>query len=135
MLVGAFFVLVAQAAANESCAGMAYRDQRQIDTKIRVHDLRGVAIDEQNVPVPGVCVGLFTESDHKLIATIRTNDGGIFRFRSISRGTYRLVAECQAFGAANSLVIVGWRGERSIVVRMRTVGIDTTSYVEKSVPR
>jgi len=38
--------------SGSSCAAMVYGDQNQIDTKLRVRDLKGIVIDEQNVPVP-----------------------------------------------------------------------------------
>jgi hypothetical protein len=126
---------IAQGSADESCSAMAYRDQNQIDTKIGIRDVQGVAIDAANVPVPGVCVGVFTEPDHRLILTVMSDDRGKFRLPGIGRGTYRLVAEYQAFGAANSLVVVGKRGERSVVIRMLPRRIDSTSYIEKSISR
>jgi hypothetical protein len=42
--LGLFFVLTAHAGTNESCEGMPYRDQNQIDTKIRIRDLTGITI-------------------------------------------------------------------------------------------
>jgi hypothetical protein len=134
-VVAACLIVVTQASANEPCTAMAYRDQNQVDTKIHIQDVKGVAIDEGSVPIPGVCVGVFAEPDHRLIAIARTDANGKFRLPSIGRGTYRLVAEYQGFGVANSTIIVGKKGENSVVVRMRPAGIDSTSYVEKAVPR
>ena len=57
---------------------------------------------------------------------MKTDDNGKFRFQRIGRGMYRLVAEYPAFGTANTVAIVGGQGERSLVVRMRPAGIDTT---------
>ena len=42
MTLGLSFVLTAHAGTNESCEGMPYRDQNQIDTKIRIRDLSGI---------------------------------------------------------------------------------------------
>jgi Carboxypeptidase regulatory-like domain len=102
-VVAACLALVIQASANGPCAAMAYRDQNQVDTKIRIHDVKGVVIDGVSVPIPGVCVGVFAEPDHRLLATAKTDADGKFRLPSIGRGTYRLVAEYQGFGVANSL--------------------------------
>ena len=53
-----------------------------------------------------VCVGLFTEADHRLIAATKTNDEGEFKLNNIAPGQYRLVTKCEAFGAANARVRV-----------------------------
>jgi len=114
---------------------MVYGDQNQIDTKLRVRDLKGIAIDEQNVPVPGVCVGLFSEPGHKLMSVTTTSDDGTFKFRAAAKGTYRLVAQYDSLGVANSVVIIGTGGRKSLTIRMRPKGIDTTSYFEGADPR
>jgi Carboxypeptidase regulatory-like domain len=134
-LVSGIAVPMADAVAGEPCGGMIYRDVNQIDTKIRVRQMRGFAVDKQDIRVPGVCVGLFTDSDHKLIAAVKTSADGAFEFQKVRKGSYRLVVEYEAFGTANSVVTLGWRGATSMVVRMQARGIDTTSYVEGSVPR
>ena len=44
--------------------------------------------------ITGLCLGLFTEDTHKLIATIATGDGkeaGVFSIPKVKRGRYRLV--------------------------------------------
>src|SRR5690242_17904735 len=92
-VVAACFTVVGQASASVPCTAMAYRDQNQVDTKIHIHDVKGATIDEGSRPIPGVCVGVFAEPDHRLIATAKTDADGKFRLPSIGRGTYRLVAE------------------------------------------
>jgi hypothetical protein len=121
--------------SGNSCVAMVYRDQNQVDTKLRVRDLKGIAIDEQNVPVPGVCVGLFSEPEHRLVSVTTTSDDGKFKFRASAKGTYRLVAQYDGLGIANSVVIVGTGGRKSLTIRMRPRGIDTTSYFEGADPR
>jgi hypothetical protein len=121
--------------SGSSCEAMVYRDQNQIDTKLRVRDLKGIAIDEQNVPVPGFCVGLFSEPGHRLVSVTTTSDDGTFKFRAAAKGTYRLVAQYDGLGVANSVVIIGTGGRKSLTIRMRPKGIDTTSYFEAADPR
>src|SRR6476469_559780 len=134
-MVAVCSAVIAQGSADESCSAMAYGDQNQIGTKIRIRYVQGVAIDAANVPVPGVCVGVFTEPDHRLIGTVKTDDSGKFRLPSIGRGTYRLVAEYQAFGVANSLVVVGTRGQKSVRRPIPPGGNDSTRLNQKSSPR
>ncbi|MGA7412463.1 MAG: carboxypeptidase-like regulatory domain-containing protein [Bryobacteraceae bacterium] len=91
--------------------------------------LSGKAIDGEGVPVPGVCVGLFTEGDHRLIIANATGPDGDFKLGEVPKGRYRLVAKCEAFGAANARVRIG-RGATSVILKMRPAGIDTTSFIE-----
>ncbi|MBV9611287.1 MAG: hypothetical protein JO091_02395 [Acidobacteriaceae bacterium] len=120
---------------GSSCAEIVYRDENQIDTKIRIRDLKGITINGQNFRIPGVCIGLFSEPEHRLVAVTKTSDDGAFTFHPAAKGTYRLVAEYDGLGVANSVVIIGMRGRRSLTIRMRPKGIDVTSYVEGAHPR
>ena len=117
-------------AAGVSCDGMPYRDDNQIDTKLRLRRIEGIALVTQGVAVPGVCVGLFTESSHKLIAAVRTDGDGHFQMSKIAKGEYRLIAEIDPFGSANARVRIGFRGSSLIRLRVRPRGLDTTSYFE-----
>ena len=108
---------------------MSYDNRNQIDYgPLKLRSLQGKAVDPDGVPVPGVCVGLFTESDHRLIVATATLANGEFQMKDAPTGYYRLVAECPPFGAANARVRLG-RGAASVVLKMRPVGVDTTSYV------
>ena len=114
----------------QPCGNMEYEDRNQIDYgPVAVGQLRGKAVDLNAVPVPGVCVGLFRESDHSLIASTATSDDGEFTLKNPPRGDYRLVARYPAFGTANARVRIG-RGAKNLILRMRPSDIDTTSYVE-----
>lgn len=107
---------------------MSYDNRNSIDYgPLNLRSLRGKAVDPNGVPVPE-CVGLFTESDHKLIAATATLANGESRMKDAPAGYYRLVAKYPPFGAANARVRLG-RGAASVILRMRPVGVDTTSYV------
>ena len=124
------FAQAFSAVAAEPCADMAYENRNQIDYgPLALGRLRGKAVDQTGVPVPGVCVGLFRESDHSLTVATETSTNGQFELRNPPRGDYRLVATYPAFGTANARVRFG-RGASIVVVRMRASGIDTTSYIE-----
>lgn len=83
-------------------------------------------------PVPA-CLGLFTEEDHRLIASAVADEKGRFRFRPISEGRYRLVVRDpqNAFCIANMpLRLARWRREKAkaLVIHLRPSGIDDCSY-------
>src|SRR4051794_31172797 len=90
------FALVALALSlpgAEPCGNMAYENRNQIDYgPLPLSHLRGKAVDLSGVPLPGVCVGVFTESDHSLIASTATSAKGEFTLKNPPRGDYRLVA-------------------------------------------
>ena len=122
--------LVLPLCGGNLCASMAYENRNQVDySPLALMQLRGKAIDPSGVPIPGVCVGLFRESDHSLVAVSATDADGMFVLKSPPPGDYRVVATYSAFGTANARVRLG-RGARSVVLRMRPSGIDTGSYIE-----
>ena len=69
---------------------MAYEDRNQVDYgPLPVSQLKGKAVDLSGGPVPGVCVGLFKESDHSLIASTTTSANGEFTLKNAPRGESR----------------------------------------------
>ena|ERR1035438_428879 len=118
------------ALGGQPCNEMVYEDRNQVDYgPIGLRQLHGKAVDRDGVAVPGVCVGLFSEADHRLITATETRAKGDFRLRDVPKGNYRLVAKYEAFGTANARVFVG-RGAAGVILKMRTAGTDTTSYIE-----
>src|SRR5215213_586479 len=86
-------------------------------------------------PVPGACLGLFTEKNHQLIATSVANDKGYFRFSNIASGRYRLIIRDIENGlcVANVPLLVSRRRkakmvDKPIIIHMRNAGIDDCSY-------
>ena len=116
--------------SSNSCAGMPYGDDNQVDYSLRLRTLKGTAVDAHGVAMPGVCVGLF--KDHELIAVVQTDSSGRFEMLKVHGGLYRLVARTQGFGSANARISVGLRGSKLVVIRMRPKGIDTTSFFESA---
>jgi hypothetical protein len=121
--------------SSKSCAGMPYRDDNQVDYSLRLRTLKGTAVDAHGVAIPGVCVGLFKEPDHELIAVVQTDSSGRFEMLKVHGGLYRLAACTQGFGSANARIAVGLRGSKLVVVRMRPRGLDTTSFFESAVAK
>jgi hypothetical protein len=59
---------------------------------VSVRSVAGKLIDTNRVPMPGICIGLFTDEDHKLVASSVSGEDGRFDFSDIPRGKYRLLA-------------------------------------------
>lgn len=124
-------------ALDETCRSLEYQDQNQIDYgPLKVRRIEGWARDMQSTPVPGTCIGLFTEPNHRLVSSVETDDGGRFAFGNISPGRYRLMAKYDHLGIANGILeVAGWPSggilkNRGLIVHLRPNGIDTGSYVD-----
>src|SRR5436190_2950150 len=106
-----------------------YGNRNQVDPKrSNVRRLSGRVIMEvgdpakELGPVPA-CLGLFTEKDHRLVATAVADEEGRFKFNSVPTGRFRLVVRDpqNAFCLANMpLHVVAWpRGTtKSLVIHM-----------------
>ena len=119
--------------AGSPCAGMAYENRNQTDYgPLKVASVSGTAKDAQGVIVPGVCVGIFTPNDHKLVMATQTDSEGRFEFRGVSRGEYRLIAKCEGFCSGNAKIRVdpGSRSKKRLGLLVRPAGLDTCSYFE-----
>ncbi len=115
---------------------MQYANHNQVDYgPLVVRSVNGFVADAQGVPIPAANVGVFTESDHKLLFQTTTDSDGFFKIEGLRRGEYRLVSQYNGFCAANArIVVAGWpRGgfvkSRRFRIRMLGRGIDTCSEV------
>ena len=92
----------------------------------------GRAIDPGGAPLPGGNIGLFTEQDHRLVASTRTDAEGNFHLHGVAPGHYRLVAHFDGCCPANVRVrLARWpRGGvgRRLVIHGVVGAIDTCSY-------
>ncbi len=120
-----------QAQAKISCQ-IEYTDMNQIDYgPLALSSKGGIAMDPDGVLVPGVCVGLFKEKDHQLIASEKTNDAGHFEFSGVPTGEYRLVTSADGFPPANAKVrIASGFDHKPLIIHLIPGAIDTTSYVD-----
>ncbi len=106
----------------------SYVNRNQIDYgPLKLSSVAGIARDEQGTAVPSVRILLFTEKEHKMIASITTDKNGMFSFGNIPHGRYRLVAK-SAFCPANVPIEVGYFGKKQLNLRMIAGAIDTCSY-------
>lgn len=134
-----FLASLVNAQAPKCQSPIEYGNRNQVDPKrSSVRRLSGRAISEvgdpakEMGPLP-VCLGLFTEKNHRLVASTVADEAGHFRFDSVPSGRYRLVVRDpqNAFCLANMpLRVVKWpRGTtKRLVIHMRLAGIDDCSY-------
>lgn len=119
--------------SGTACKNLSYQNRNQVDYgPFQVATILGNAKDAQGVAIPKVCVGVFTESDHKFLAATETDDSGHFELKHIPNGDYRLVANYEGFSPANAKLRVERRkrSKKPLVVQMRSGGLDSVSYVE-----
>ena len=132
MALFAFGAVGSEAQESFKCFS-EYQNHNMVDYGPLVfRHLSGRAIDPASVEIPGVCVGIFTEREHRLIATAVSDQDGKFALPAIPAGRYRLVAIFPGFCAANVPVkIVRWpRGDSKSRLVLHTVlpAIDACSY-------
>lgn len=145
---------LAQQASSECKFPIAYGNKNQVDPKAQsIHVVSGRVFDEVGEvgtgrrnpareigPIPGACLGLFSEKERRLVASAVADDEGRFKFKSIPPGRYRLVVRDPYDGlcvANMPLRVVEWpragifrRKNKTILIHMRAGGIDDCSYGE-----
>jgi hypothetical protein len=136
-LVSLFFGFFAHSLHGQNCKEMVYGHQNQIDrSPIELRQIKGKVLDPSGTVLPQVCVGIFTEPEHKLVRYAQTDQTGLFALDTtgLPDGEYRFVGQSPGFCPANARI---WSKSRShqtktLVVHMNVRGIDTCSYVERS---
>jgi Fe-S-cluster formation regulator IscX/YfhJ len=143
--VAVFFSICTAQAPMPCHDGDKYENLNQIDPRtLRLANLSGRTvvdleatdsvkrIDEK---VSGACVSLFTEETHHLVLVTMADGQGRWRFGSIPKGSYRLVAHAPGLCPANRQVqVVGrrafWARSRPLVVHFRARSIDICSSID-----
>lgn len=119
---------------GENCKEMVYGHENQIDPKpIELRHVAGKVLDPSGAVVPQTCVGIFTESEHKLVRFAETDERGQFTIETsgLPDGGYRLVGQVPGFCPANALIQYKARSHRkkTLVLHMNVRGIDACSYI------
>ncbi len=136
--------MAAQKGDDPCPSSTGYENHNQVDYgPLKVRVVLGTSVVETGdktqpgKTIPGACLSLFTEKDHKLVATVVADSQGQFQFDAISSGRYRLVARAKGFCTANVPleVVKSSRRKTKIVVHFRPAGIDTCSYGELAVSK
>ena len=74
-------------ASQEAGTDDSYVNRNQVDYgSLKVSTVTGVARDEHGTAVPSARILLFTEKEHKLVASTTTNEKGMFSFGHIPYG-------------------------------------------------
>jgi hypothetical protein len=137
VLTGFLFLMLPISAQQpaEECPKITYENRNQIEYRpLSVSVVSGVALDKDQVPIPSVCLGLFTERGHRLVASAVTDQKGGFNFSRVIPGRYRLVAMYSGFCPANlSLRVMRRLSEheqkrKHLVLHMQPKGMDSCSY-------
>ncbi len=126
----------AQHASDSGQCSPVYEDHNQIDYgPLKVQVVEGTTIIEvggtHQPGVAGACFVLFTEGDHKLVASAKADSNGRFELKDVMQGRYRLVARAEGLCTANiplEVVKHSSRTRREILVHFCPSGIDTCSY-------
>ena len=129
---------LAQQRTNSSPCVVEYENHNQTDySRLIVQNVKGVITGPQEGTIPKACVGIFTEifteKDHKLVASAETDSNGYFALQIVSPGLYRLVVKAGLLCAANVplLVVVKSQKKNKVLhVHMKPRGLDSCSYGE-----
>jgi len=123
----------AQQKGDSLACMVEYENHNQIDYgPLVVQDVKGKVTDPQQSAVLKVCVGIFTEKGHKLVATTESDADGKFSLQSVPPGQYRLVVKAHLLCAANVRLRVVKRQKKKQVLRvhMKPRGLDSCSYAD-----
>lgn len=131
---------IAQRSAEQCNGAMKYENRNQSDPKpLVINEALGQAVLESGKPVSnlgpasGACLGIFTEKEHKLVATATTDRRGRFKFSDVLPGEYRLVVRYETFCVANVPIIITAKAslkDKRLILHMRPTSFDECSYGE-----
>jgi hypothetical protein len=130
-------VFSGQSLHGQNCKEMAYGHENQIDPRpIELRQVKGKVLDPSGTAMPQVCVGIFTEPEHKLIRYAQTDETGLFAMNmtGLPDGEYRFVGQVPHSCPANALIRSKSRSHHktTLVVHTNVRGIDSCSYVERA---
>lgn len=138
LLLRALFVVsslgFSGAAFGQQCDQMTYEHRNQIDLKpIELAQIRGIGVDKDGYAVRRVCVGIFTESEHKLVRFSQGGDDGVFALDTtgLQDSNYRLVAQSPGFCPANAILRIRPHShrKRKLLVHFEVSAVDHCSYI------
>lgn len=119
----------------QSCKTMLYEHRNQIDPPtIELRQVEGKVTDSTGIAIPRVCIGIFTEAEHKLVRYTESDANGFFQLdtEGLPDADYRLVGQYDGFCPANAKIRRKSKSHRKkvLAIHMKVAAIDTCSYVE-----
>jgi hypothetical protein len=120
-----------------STCNIEYENHNQTDYgPLAVREVKGTITDPQESAIPKVCIGIFTEKDHTLVASTESEADGKFSVASVRPGRYRLVVKADPLCAANVplRVVKSQKRDRVLHVHMKARGLDSCSYADVGTP-
>jgi hypothetical protein len=108
-----------------------YEDHNVADPRpLDVNTVAGSIHDPGKLTFSGALIMIFTELDHTLVASTKSDSNGRFEFAKIKPGLYRLVAKVDALCPANVPLKVtnSPLAHHKIQITMQPQDIDTCSY-------
>jgi hypothetical protein len=129
---------LAQQRDNTSQCSTAYENHNQTDYgPLKARTVEGTSViqmgTQEQPGIPGACFVLFTEKEHKLVASVKSDSAGRFELTDVAPGRYRLIARAEGLCTANiplEVVKSSRRQKTEILVHFRPAGLDTCSYGE-----
>ncbi|MGO9275413.1 MAG: hypothetical protein ACLQOO_35115 [Terriglobia bacterium] len=128
---------LAHQSGDSSQCSTEYEDHNQIGVgPLRVRAVQGRCVIQagalERPGVSGACFVLFTENDHRLVASVRGDSDGHFEMEGVAPGRYRLVGRAEGLCTANIpiQVVKSARRKLEIVVHFQLTWTDTCSYGE-----
>jgi hypothetical protein len=134
-LLGMFLFTCSRTRAQDAqpdCRSMTYENRNQIDVALHIASLSGFAKDAERFPIWSGCVGVFSESGHKLLASTAIDPDGSFHLDGLAKGRYRLVITSPGFCPANATIVLKNRhgGKKHLAATMKPSAIDVCSFIE-----
>ena len=136
LIVAALFAsppLFSQQKRESSPCVADYENHNQVEYRpLIVQAVNGTVVDLAQEAVSQVCVAIFAEKDHALIATTQSDANGKFSLEKIRPGRYRLVVKADPLCAANVplRVVKNTKKKMALRVHMKARGLDACSYAD-----
>src|SRR5215510_6691665 len=124
---------VAQQEKTTCLHEVKYENHNQVDPDaLTVRDLKGQVTDTYGATIPQACLGVYTETERKLIASTTSDENGNYKFDKIRPGQYRLIIFSHGYCTANAKIIIASTclssiKYKSVYAHIRVREIDTCS--------
>jgi len=102
LLAGLSIPVMPSRAQQAGLLNVPYEDSNRVDPKpVKLAMPHGTVQGMSGQALAQAHIGVFTEREHRLVATVATNDSGLYSLPQLPPGRYRLVAEEPDFCPAN----------------------------------